>query len=114
MEGKRNLCADDLIYILQGMVDVQFRAKHYKATNCLGAHRLSDYERRRKAKADDIGPELAKTLIDTTEAADSTTLIESFENRPNVEPYAVNNNANVWLNNCRCSGYILKIFDGVP
>ncbi|KAF9189314.1 hypothetical protein BGZ51_009708 [Haplosporangium sp. Z 767] len=105
MEGRRNLRADDLIYILQGVVDIQFRTEYYKATNRFDVHRLSDYEKRQKAKATAVDPEFAMTLIDITGAANGAIFVRSFENRSNVDPYAVNVNADIWLNSCTCPDY---------
>ncbi|KAG0247298.1 hypothetical protein BG011_001710, partial [Mortierella polycephala] len=81
----------------KGVVDIQFRPEYYKATNHFDVQRLSDYEKRRKAKTAAVDPEFAMTLIDLTGAANGAIFVRSFENRPNVDPYAVNVNADTWL-----------------
>ncbi|KAK3830938.1 MAG: hypothetical protein JOS17DRAFT_775154 [Linnemannia elongata] len=60
---ERDLHADDLICLLQGVVDVDFRATHFKITHGLQPIVLSQYGKANKAKAMALAFDVAGNMV---------------------------------------------------
>jgi len=103
LDGKRNLRADELIYILQGAVDVGFRTSHLKLAKGVVAHRLTGYDRLRKDKAEAIDFEHAMGLIGILHASEGLISVLSFEPDPQMQ-YALEVRSQ-WLVECSCPDY---------
>jgi len=101
LEGKRNLRADDLVYILLGVVDNQFRTNYFKVVSGLQPHQLTTYEKKRRERAARIGLERAKTMINIAQFARGVISVQSFE-IPVVNQYLVEVLADKWLRSCSC------------
>ncbi|KAF8944945.1 hypothetical protein BGZ46_006144, partial [Entomortierella lignicola] len=60
--SERNLRPDDLLHLLQGVVNIDFRTIYYKRLNNMIAHKLSSYDMKEKAKADAVDFVTAQTM----------------------------------------------------
>ncbi|KAG0365627.1 hypothetical protein BGX24_004036 [Mortierella sp. AD032] len=60
---ERDLRGDDLIHLLQGVVEIDFRTLHFKAVHGLEPMVLSEYDRGVKAKAMKLQFEHAKNMV---------------------------------------------------
>jgi len=60
---ERDLRADDLVCLLQGVVDIDFRTSHFKVVHGLQPIPLSDYDKDIRAKAMALEFENAKNMV---------------------------------------------------
>jgi hypothetical protein len=74
--SERDLRPDDLIFLLQGVVDIDFRTTYFKIANKLLPIRLSEYDAKRKAKAMESPIEIAKDMV--TAMVDDSKVFSSF------------------------------------
>ncbi|KAG0333871.1 hypothetical protein BG004_000654, partial [Podila humilis] len=81
--GERNVRADTLLHLLVDVVDTDFQMEHIKVKNRMITLPLSMQDRSRKAKADEIPPERALTLV-TPMVNEKKIFVRSFS-IPNVE-----------------------------
>ena len=63
LRSERNLRPDDLVHLLQGVVDIDFRTLYFKRLNNMIPHKLSSYNIKEKAKTDAIDLDIAKTMV---------------------------------------------------
>ncbi|KAF9185107.1 hypothetical protein BGZ50_003272, partial [Haplosporangium sp. Z 11] len=75
--SERDLRPDDLIFLLQGVVDIDFRTTYLMIANRLQPIRLSEYDAKRKAKAMELPIEVAKDMI--TAVNDDSKILSSFK-----------------------------------
>ena len=61
--GERNLRADDLLFLLQGVVDIDFRTRYFKRINNLIPLKLSAYNMKERSIATDMNFDVALTMI---------------------------------------------------
>ncbi|KAF9920166.1 hypothetical protein FBU30_010047 [Linnemannia zychae] len=101
LDGKRNLRADDLIYILLGVVDNRYRINYFKITRGLQQHQLTTYEKRRLQRAASVEEARARAMVDITQAARGVISVMSFK-VPVVAQYLVEVLADNWLISCSC------------
>ncbi|KAF9079428.1 hypothetical protein BGX23_004124, partial [Mortierella sp. AD031] len=86
---ERDLRADDLVCLLQGVVDVDFRTIHFKITHGLQPIVLSKYDKANKAKAMALAFDVASNMV-SEEAEQFKFLVVSFT-EPNKK-YSVSAN----------------------
>lgn len=60
---ERDLRGDDLIHLLTGVVDIDFRTHHYKVVHGLEPMALSEYDRSVKAKALELPFDATKNMV---------------------------------------------------
>ena len=63
MGYEHDLRADNLVYLLQRVVDIDFRTSHFKIVNGLQSIPLSDYDKGIKAKAIALSFDNTKVII---------------------------------------------------
>ncbi|KAI8606431.1 hypothetical protein EDD21DRAFT_410158 [Dissophora ornata] len=61
--GERNVRADILVYVLRGAMNTESRVTYYKIKSGLLPIELSQYDKRRKAKAMELDITVAKDLV---------------------------------------------------
>lgn len=61
--SERDLHPDDLIFLLQGVVDIDFRTIYFKIINKLLPTWLSEYDVKRKAKAMALPFDVAEGMV---------------------------------------------------
>jgi hypothetical protein len=74
--SERDLRPDDLVFLLQGVVDIDFRTTYFKIANKLLPIRLSEYDAKRKAKAMELPIEIAKDMV--TAMVDDSKVFSGF------------------------------------
>ena len=77
MGYERDLRGDDLICLLQGVVDIDFRTSHFKIVNGLQPMPLSEYDKSIKAKA--MALSFADAKVMTSELIEERRVLKSVQ-----------------------------------
>ncbi|KAF8928752.1 hypothetical protein BGZ47_001453 [Haplosporangium gracile] len=104
MENVHDMRGDDLVHLLTGVVDIDFRTHHFKVAHGLEPVVLSDNDKAIKAKAMVLSLDTFKNMVAELDQ-DKKFMVNSFT-APNVK-YAVHANAKVTcFLTCTCPDYI--------
>ncbi|KAG0195928.1 hypothetical protein BGX28_000358 [Mortierella sp. GBA30] len=102
--SERNVRADFLIYLLQGVVNQDFRLTYYKIKNGFQPLALSSYDKQRKAKAMALRFDQALELVNGR-LEESKFMVKSFTGSSLEYDVAVDIERNLLLS-CSCADYI--------